>query len=767
MTKLLSRPLCLAGPAALAGVLLAPGPLYWPAALGLVLTAWAAAGRSAPALVALLALCAGHVAGARLETRTARALAAQTSLWPRAPPLAAVADLEVIRCGEDPFRGRAWLEGRRGDGVGMLCAWPGALPPGVAGGAWVHVAGRFYPPRAPANPGEADGRRRLAARGLSLLADLRTAANVHVMSEAPPGPRRVLAAVRRRAAVRLRDGLPADVAPLAAALLLGLRSGLADDDRLLFERTGTMHILAISGMHVLLLAGLVHAALRAAGLGPRAAAGITLCLAVSYVPVAGGAPPIRRAVTVLVFYGLALVRGRPPDVASALGGAALVLALADPADVARIGFWLSFAAAAGIALLAGPWRERGARRHRLLRRFPAVRADRPVRLLFWDYVWRALPVALAAWLATQGLVAHAFGVVTPLAPLTNLLAGPIVAVLLPLVALFAVGFGWAAWPVALVTHGLRAVLTVAGAVPGAYWIIVPPPFGAVLAWGAGCVLLRRRLWAGVPLLLAAGAIAGVAPRAPRRAEVIVLDVGHGQALLFRFADGGAVLVDGGSRSRLNVGRRIVRPALRALGVTRLQAVVCTHADADHSNALPYLLRTLPVDRLITGRDPAETLVEAARGSGVPLVHAAAGDVVYHDGAAQLTVMAACGGPRLSANDRSIALLFEVAGRRVLVPADRQVAGLRDLMRRGVPRCEVLIAPHHGARCAEAARLGDAVRPRWLVVSVARGFAHAGTLAAYGASEGVLTTVRDGCVFLRFPAAGPVEVETFRATIRRP
>ena len=89
------------------------------------------------------------------------------------------------------------------------------------------------------------------------------------------------------------------------------------------------------------------------------------------------------------------------------------------------------------------------------------------------------------------------------------------------------------------------------------------------------------------------------------------------------------------------------------------------------------------------------------------------------------------------------------------------------MRRGVPRCEVLIAPHHGARCVEAARLGAAVRPRWLVVSVARGFAHAGTLAAYGAREGILTTVRDGCVFLRFPAAGPVEVETFRATIRRP
>lgn len=768
-----ARPLCLAGPAAVAGVLLGQGPLVWPAALGIGLAVWAGAGRALPALVALAALAAGSAAGARLEARTARALdAVRTSHWPRAPPLAAVAEIEVLRCGEDPFRGRAWLDGRRDDGLGMLCAWPGRLPPGVAAGARVRVAGRFYPPRPPGNPGEADGRRRLAVRGLSLLADLRTGANVRIVREAPPGIRRALATLRRKAAVRLRDGLPADVGPLAAALLLGLRTGLTADDRLQFERTGTMHILAISGMHVLLLAGLVHAVLRAAGLGPRAAAGITLALALAYVPMAGGAPPIRRAVTGLVFYGLALVRGRPPDAASALSGAALVIAVGDPADVVRIGFWLSFLAAGGIAVLAGPWRERGSRRHRLLRRFPAVRADRPVRLRFWDYVWRALPVALAAWLATQGLVAHAFGVVTPLAPLANLMAGPLVALLLPLVALFAVGINWAAAPVTLLVVGLRALLAVLARLPGAYWVVPPPPLLPVLLWTGGCLLLRRSVRTGLPFLLLAGLLGGglvLGGSAPARAEIVLLDVGHGQALLVRFPDGAAVLIDGGSRTRPDVGRRVVRPALRALGVTRLEAVVCTHPDADHSNALPYLVATFPVGRLWTGRDPAPAVVAAARRSRVPMVRARPGDLVYgsREGSARLTVLAVGGGPRVSANDCSIALLFEAAGRRVLVPADREEAGLRDLLRRGVPRCDVLIAPHHGGRCAVAASVAEAVRPRWVLVSVARGFAHAETLAAYGAADGVRSTARDGCVFVRFPAADPVEVDTFRATIRPP
>jgi len=119
------------------------------------------------------------------------------------------------------------------------------------------------------------------------------------------------------------------------------------------------------------------------------------------------------------------------------------------------------------------------------------------------------------------------------------------------------------------------------------------------------------------------------------------------------------------------------------------------------------------------------------------------------------------------DERSLALLFEVAGQRVLVPADRTEVGLRDLLRRGVPPCDVLIAPHHGGRCADATRVGAAVRPRWLLVSVARGFAHEATLAAYGATEGVRTTASNGCLFVRFPASGGVEVDTFRATIRPP
>ena len=125
---------------------------------------------------------------------------------------------------------------------------------------------------------------------------------------------------------------PADVGPVAVALLLGMRSGLRDLDRLRYERTGTMHMLAISGLHVILLAGLVHTLLRRLGAGPRTAALATLVLAWAYVPLTGAAAPVRRAVTMLTTYGLALVRGRKPDPWSALSGAALLLVLHEPRD---------------------------------------------------------------------------------------------------------------------------------------------------------------------------------------------------------------------------------------------------------------------------------------------------------------------------------------------------------------------------------------------------------------------------------------------------
>jgi competence protein ComEC len=246
-------------------------------------------------------------------------------------------------------------------------------------------------------------------------------------------------------------------------------------------------------------------------------------------------------------------------------------------------------------------------------------------------------------------------------------------------------------------------------------------------------------------------------------------VGHGQAVILRSPDGRTVLVDAGSRTRAGVARGVILPALRELGITRIDVAVVTHADADHWNAIPLLLRRFPVGELVTGPDPPAQLLQAAREAQVPWSPAVAGATLL-DGPRGRLAIEAVGGDALSQNDTSVVLLFEAAGRRALLPADREERGLRGLLAAGLPRCDVLIAPHHGARCEEAFPFGRAVRPRLLLVSAARGFPDPETLERYGAGA-VLATFDDGAISVRFRDGGSIDAVPFRrggrATIRAP
>jgi len=770
MRSLAVRPLLVAGPAAVAGVALAGASPLWTGAILLVLLAWGAARRAVVPALAAVALAAGHEAGALERKSTDATLRDPLQAWPRAPPGPVQAVLEVTRCGEDPFHGRGWLEGRPPEGPGLRCDFAGGVPGGVGPGAIVRVSGTCRALVPPGNPGEIDRRVAFARRGVALRCELVTGENAEVLRPAPWSFRGMLGHARRRAAERLCADLPPDVAPLAVAFLVGDRSGLDDDTRLLFERTGTSHILAISGMHVLLLAAMVHALLRTLGLGPRAAAGVTLALALAYVPVAGAGAPVRRAVAVLAFHGLALVRGRPPDAGSALGGAALLLALFDPAEMLGIGSQLSFTAAAGIVWLAGPWCDRWSGRYRLLRRFPAVKADRRVLVPVSGYLLSAVPVSLAAWISTLSLVARAFGVVTPYALPVNVLAGPLAALFLAAAALVALAVPGAAPVATLIARILKATLACGARLPGSLWVVHPPPVAVVVIWGLACVLFRWRPRLALSCLLGAIALAIVTkPAPPSDPELVLLDVGHGQAALLRSPDGKTVLVDAGSRTRPGVARGILLPALRTLGITRIDVAVVTHADADHWNAMPLLLRRFPVGLLVTGPDPPEDLVRAAEAGHVPWTIARHGSTLLEGPGARLTVIAV-GGDALSENDASVALLFEGNGKRALLPADREERGLRALLASGLPACEILVAPHHGARCGAARALGGAVRSRFLLVSAAPGFPDPATLRDYGAAE-LIPTYDAGAVTVRFHGSGPLEALPFRkgdrATIRAP
>lgn len=743
------RPLLTAAAGVVGGALAArTGADGLPVAAMLLLLASSLLLRWPHALLAATSIAAGVGAGAREALATRRACDAMSFVRPRGPPTPAEAILRVESVDEDPFRGRCRLLGRRADGLGILCLWEGRCPEPVAPGALLRARGRAFVPLPARNPGERDAALSLAARGASLVLDLRVARNILLLAPAPPRPAAWLSRARRAAARRLRDLLPADVAPVAAALLVGIQESIDPATRRWFERTGTLHILAISGMHIVLLATAVHRLLRSVGVGPRAGAAVTLLLSAAYLPIAGGAAPIRRAVYGIGFYALSLVRGRPPDAFSALAGAAVLIALLDPADLVTVGFRLSFAATAGIALLAPPWSERWGRRHRLLARFPLVRRQRRLRLLAMGYLLRATPASLAAWLSTLALIAQAFGRVNPWAILNNLVAGPLLSLAVPLLALLTLGIGLLATPCALLLRAALFLLKVGADLPQATLVVPSPSGAAVVAYSLAAILLRRSLGASLPLFGIAIVLWACPPGTPGPG-LWLLDVGHGQAALVVLPGGGVALLDAGSGSRPAIARRTILPALRALGIRRVDLLVCTQSDADHANAVPDLLEAIDVRRIAVGASPPAGLLDAARRRGIVVERARDGEPLLTGEGSRLLPIEPPPPARAGENDLSLSLLLEVAGLRILFPADREEAGLIALLDHGVPRCDTLVAPHHGAACAAAQAFGAAVRPRRLLVSAAAGFPDEPTLRAYGARE-ILRTAVTGCIHLPFP-----------------
>ncbi|MDF1566375.1 MAG: ComEC/Rec2 family competence protein, partial [Deltaproteobacteria bacterium] len=507
------------------------------------------------------------------------------------------------------------LEGRPERRV-LSVSLPPSAPP-VGDGDRIEALLRLRPWPRPSNPGERDEGARLLARGVAGRAQILSLVRLETPRRGLPGRWRAalqhhLERGRRRVRATLEATVPdPTLRALLTALSLGDGSTLPPPTRRTFARAGLSHLLAVSGLHLgLLVLGLYGLLLRGLVLllgrrPPRgvlgglvrehpvaaaaALAGLLTGLLVSWM--AHPASGMRAGAMVLpLFLGLAL--RRRPHPLRALLAALLLLLLWEPSLLSRVGFQLSCAAAAGLVLGAG---RREGDPH--LPRRPLAGL---VEATFW------------ATLSTAPLVLHHFGRLPAAGLVSNLLAIPLTGLLLlaltpaTLVAALLGPQGTPALaflPATGLAHGLASLARLAAGLPGASLLLAPPSAWQHLAF---LLLLLPVPWLrpgprrGLALL-ALGVLlwpTGVArpPLAPL--ELTFLDVGHGDAVLIRTA-AGDLLVDGGGdhRGALAVGERRVVPALRALGVDRLEAVFLTHPHPDHLGGLEAVLEAFPVGAL--------------------------------------------------------------------------------------------------------------------------------------------------------------------------
>lgn len=728
-----------------------PLPWPWGAAAGVALGV-AAAGEGpgvavAAAAVGLLTALAALVAGRGGVTRLAwlaLGVGAILGAW-RGHAWAVAPDAWAGRAGEE-----VELEARVIDGVAwpLVAGTPGLLLRGAVVQDGPHrLVGRLAEIPGRRNPGGFDAAAFHARRGV-------TAAMVVGDAEAlaPPGGR-----LRARAA--LRAGVVAGLPPPSAALMQALTLGLRDDLgplREAFAASGLAHVLALSGLHVGLLAAVLTWAV--GGVGRLRSAWVVAVL-LGYVAVVGPSPAVVRATAMVA----AALLGRAFGVGGAGWGSHLSLAaaaslLARPGWLGDLGFQLSYLSVLGMGLAAAPLAARGGAW--------GGRAGAWVR--------GAAAVGVTAQWATGSLVASSFGAVPLVAPLANLVAVPLASLLVPLgflAGLAGLLHEGAAELVNRLTGPVAAALLrlaeLASRAPALPWGEVSAVGHAAFALGSVALVAGLRgAWRGrraLTVAWAAGMVTVVVPPAWGTPDLIALDVGQGDAVVVRLARGQAVLVDGGGTpfSDFDVGARTVVPALRALGIGALPLVVATHADADHMEGLTAVLRSFPVGALLIGH-PAEErtvfveLMRAAAERGVPVVQARRGET-YRVGSLDLDVLhpthAASGEP----NEDAVGLLVRWRGAPwALLLGDAPAAVEARL---AVPPTPLLLAPHHGSASSTSEALLRAAQPAWAWVSVGENrYGHPAAsvlerLAAHGVA--VRTTRAEGALRSPFPPPAPV------------
>ncbi len=631
-------------------------------------------------------------------------------------------------------------------GASVRLAWnrgffrDGSAPvPEVLPGERRRLEVRLKRPHALLNPGLFDAELRSLEEGIAGTGYVRAGpmAPLDGFAASPSA-----AVQRARTAIRARvldalDGWSPAARGVVAALVVGDQAAIPGGWWEVFNRTGVGHLMSISGLHITMLAAVGGAAgggvwrsralarrmrrpLPALMPTPYARWAFGLATAFGYAALAGWGIPAQRTCWMLAAAGLALLSGRARSTLSVVSTAAAVVCVLDPWAPLAAGFWLSFAAV-GAIVWAGA--ARGGRRadsagpswHARARAVlaEAVRSQ-------WAATLSLLPLGVAFFSSVSlvGPLANAFAIplvsfaVTPLA-----LAGAALACAWP--AAGAPPLAVAAW----LTEALLAALEWLDGGGSAVTVPLPDALALLLASAACALLLAPMRLPGRGV-----AAAGLAPLllapvdAPGSGElrVTALDIGQGTAVLLETAHG-RLLYDAGPRfgADNDAGARVIVPWLRSRGIDRLQALVVSHLDLDHSGGALAVLRNLRVDWVASSLPAGHPIVAAA-----PAHHDCRRGERWRWGEVEFAWLHP--GPvgetreRSPTNARSCVLRVRSPAGSVLLAGDIEAAQERrliELFGADGLRAEWLLAPHHGSATSSSQPFLEAVSPRWAVFQV--------------------------------------------------
>ncbi len=582
-------------------------------------------------------------------------------------------------------------------------------------------------------------------------------------------------ALKRAAEDAIYRCLPFPENALLDGILLGERSPLPDEVVQSFFLTGTIHILAVSGMITAFIAGLLFMVFRALQFRRKWAAGSALAGLLLFVFMTGAHPPVCRAGLFSALALSAVLFERRIHGGVLLMATAVLLIALNPFVMEDLSFQISFLATAGLMVMAPGFME---------------------KLFFlWRPAARLATATTAAQLAVWVLIVYDFNQLSVYSILSNLLIVPL--------SLFSTAGGLVLLAGAAVHPALGTLFGAAcepplrlliwlsdslARLPRAEWIVASPPLAWVLGFHALLLILfawfwphprpekpsenwkrrwegilRGRRWvvrAWVLFFLATGVAWGCSATRTRPLRITFLDVGHGNAVVLRSPQGRVLVVDGGKETRGSDRYSLVVSYLRHLGVEKVEGVLDSQPDDSHVGGLVNVLGAYPVATAYEG-GPVQSgglgyqeFLEAIDDRHVKLERLKEGDRIAELQPAPIAILHPPDNfhPRLRPdNNRSLVSLVSFGGFNLVLPGDLEKDGLVKLLRdnQPFPWVDWLMAPRHGRWSGEPLLCAKAFRPRFVVLSDWRD---------YPDDHADFQSVVPGAVVLSTAVEGAIEVE---------
>jgi competence protein ComEC len=654
----------------------------------------------------------------------------------------------------------------------------------VRSGDRVWIFGTLVAISGPSNPGQFDFRSFYRSVGKSAVLHAFYPDAVEVIQPAGNWTgSQLLPFLRRKMNEIAWRYVPPEQAGLASAVLLGNREQLTSSRRELFLLTGTVHLLAISGLHVGILAGVFFFFFRVGLIRRETFLWATILFVCFYAWLVEFRAPVSRATILIVLMCVGRMKGQSILSFNWLAAAGCVVLLINPSDLFQIGPQLSFLAVATISfgrewLFWPPSSDP-------IKRLIANTRPFHVRLVNWlgRQTRAAFLVSGLIWLVAMPLVAIRFNLIAPVALLIN----PIL--LLPIaIALYGglgvLVFGWFSPPLAglcgtICGWGLGTIeqlIALASGVPAGHSWTAGPTVTAVVCYYVGVFFLavfpRTRVSAKWFLLATflwlvfawwvPDAIHAVRQRqSERNLAVTFVDVGHGTSILLELPDGRCMLYDAGSLGSSSFAARNISSVLWHRRIEHLDAIVLSHADVDHFNAVPELCEKFSVGVVYMSapmREHAFTttkrLVDVLQSHGVRIETLAKGDHLLSRPCNIEVLSPPVFGTDDSDNSNSVVALVSYENRRVLLTGDLESNGLDLLLSAPPIDVDVLLVPHHGSMDSAPRELTRWCEPEAVVISGSSKRIDPEVEAIFEDSGArVFRTDRDGAIRFEMPATG--------------